>query len=279
MLAGTPIGNSGDATVRLCAALASADVIAAEDTRRLRRLAKDLNITTTGRVVSLHDSVEAQRVEGLLADLAAGRDVLVVSDAGMPAISDPGYRIVRAAIAADVPIVILPGPSAVLAALVASGLPVDRFCFEGFLPRKSGERTRRLQELATERRTMVFFEAPHRLAAMLNDLAAVFGGQRTAALCRELTKTYEEVRRDTVGVLRDHVNEHGVRGEITLVVQGAPAPEHSGNPAEWAEQVADLIALGTDRKVALVDVAHAAGVSRREVYDAVVAARLGGPPP
>jgi len=279
MLAGTPIGNSGDATVRLCAALTSADVIAAEDTRRLRRLAKDLNVTTRGRVVSLHDSVEAQRVEGLLADLAAGRDVLVVSDAGMPAISDPGYRLVRAAVAADVPIVVLPGPSAVLAALVASGLPVDRFCFEGFLPRKSGERTRRLQELATERRTMVFFEAPHRLAAMLNDLAAVFGGQRPAALCRELTKTYEEVRRDTVGVLLDHVNEHGVRGEITLVVQGAPAPEHSGSPAEWAEQVADLIALGTDRKAAMVDVANASGVSRREVYDAVVAARLGGPPP
>ncbi|MFM9134989.1 MAG: 16S rRNA (cytidine(1402)-2'-O)-methyltransferase, partial [bacterium] len=191
ILAATPLGNPADASPRLAAALSSADVIAAEDTRRLRRLARDLDAPLRGRVLSLHDSIEGRRATQLLADLSAGATVVVVTDAGMPAVSDPGYRIVRAAVDAGIPVTVIPGPSAVLAALVVSGLPVDRFCFEGFLPRRAAERRRRLGELAREPRTLVFFETPHRLAAALGDMATAFGGTRPAALCRELTKTYE----------------------------------------------------------------------------------------
>src|SRR5690242_4104464 len=195
-------------------------VIAAEDTRRLQRLCRDLGVRPAGRVLSFFDGNEAGRVPQLLAELAAGHDVLVITDAGMPSVSDPGYRLVAAAVDAGVRVTAVPGPSAVLTALAVSGLPVDRFCFEGFLPRKGGERQRRLDELATEPRTLVFFEAPHRTADALTALAAAFGDERRGAVCRELTKTYEEVRRGGLGELAEWAAE-GVRGEVTLVVEGA----------------------------------------------------------
>jgi len=270
ILAATPLGNSGDATDRLKTALESSDVIAAEDTRRLRRLAADLGVVVTGRVISMHDSVEAQRINGILTSLLDGLTVVVVSDAGMPAISDPGYRLIRAAIDAEIEISVLPGPSAVLAALVVSGLPVDRFCFEGFIPRKSAERQRYLDALTEERRTMVFFEAPHRIEATLADLIAAFGPERQVALCRELTKTYEEVIRGDLTSVLASAQATAPRGEITLVVGGAPAPDRVGTPQEWADQVAAHIAAGETKKDAMITVARQLGVPRREVYDAVV---------
>ena len=271
MIAATPLGNVGDASARLVDALASSDVIAAEDTRRLHRLARDLGVTLTAEIVSLHDSVEEGRSKKLVERLQRGESVLVVSDAGMPLVSDPGYRLVRACLDAGIEVSVLPGPSAVLAALAVSGLPVDRFCFEGFLPRKSGERRRRIDELAMERRTMIFFEAPHRLAEAMEALADGLGGDRPAAICRELTKTYEEVRRGTLAELRDGLGE--VRGEITLVVAGANAASRSGDPQSWAADVADLESGGMDRRTAIATVARDSGVPRRDVYDAVVRAK------
>lgn len=279
ILAATPLGDRADASERLRLALSECQVIAAEDTRRLRRLAADLGVVMTGRVVSMHDSVEAQRIDALLAALREGRDVLVVSDAGMPAINDPGYRLVRAVIDAGLVVTVLPGPSAVVAALVVSGLPVDRFCFEGFLPRKGAERTRRLADLKDERRTMVLFEAPHRIEAMLTDCVTVFGADRPGALCRELTKTYEEVIRGSLGEILARVTEDGVRGEITMVIGGASVPHRVGVPADWADQVAARVAAGESKKEAMGEVAREVGVPRREVYDAVVAAGKTPPPP
>jgi len=272
VLAGTPIGDPADASPRLARELASADVVAAEDTRRLRRLTRELGVEPTGRVVSYYDANESSRTPELVEALLAGSRVLVVTDAGMPSVSDPGYRLVAAAVAAGVPVTAVPGPSAVLTALAVSGLPVDRFCFEGFLPRKAGERARRLAELAAEPRTMVFFEAPHRLAAALAAMADVLGDDRPAAVCRELTKTYEEVRRAGLRELAGWAAD-GVRGEVTVVVSGAVG----GEAASPADLVAEVEALVTGRGVRLKDatgtVAAAHGVSRRELYDAVLAAR------
>src|SRR4249919_1360080 len=221
VLAATPIGQAADAPPRLAAELAGADVIAAEDTRRLSRLATELGVDVKGRVTSYFDGNEAARTPGLVERMVAGDRVVLVTDAGMPSVSDPGYRLVAAAVEADVPVTAVPGPSAVLTALAVSGLPVDRFCFEGFLPRKAGERSRRLTGLAAEERTMVFFEAPHRTHAALAAMAEALGGDRAAAVCRELTKTHEEVRRGPIADLVEWAAE-GVRGEVTIVVSGAP---------------------------------------------------------
>jgi 16S rRNA (cytidine1402-2'-O)-methyltransferase len=273
ILAGVPLGQAGDASARLRAALASAPVIAAEDTRRLRRLCADLDIRPTGRVVSFFDANEAARVPGLVDALRSGQDVLVITDAGMPSVSDPGYRLVAAAVAAGLDVTALPGPSAVTTALAVSGLPVDRFCFEGFLPRKAGERRRALGALAAESRTMVFFEAPHRLAAAVRDLAAAFGADRQAAVCRELTKTYEEVRRGGLGELADWAAGE-VRGEITLVVAGAEADASDrAEPEALAAAVAEAEQAGASRKDAIAAVARVHGRPKREVFDAVVAAK------
>ncbi|WP_019629241.1 16S rRNA (cytidine(1402)-2'-O)-methyltransferase [Actinomadura atramentaria] len=272
LLAAAPIGRPEDASPRLREALSAAPVVAAEDTRRLRRLAGDLGVAVTGRIVSYYDQNEASRATELLAELLAGRDVLVITDAGMPGVSDPGYRLVREAVAHDVRVTVLPGPSAVTTALVVSGLPTDRFCFEGFPPRKAGERSRRFAALADEPRTMVFFEAPHRLAATLEALAEAFGADRPAAVCRELTKTYEEIRRAPLGALAEWAAD-GVRGEITLVVGGAPEPAGLSDPADLAAAVADRVAAGTPRKEAITAVAKENGVPKRVVYDAVVAAK------
>jgi 16S rRNA (cytidine1402-2'-O)-methyltransferase len=270
ILAATPLGDAGDASPRLAANLATAAVIAAEDTRRLRRLCADLGVVPAGRIVSFFDGNESERVPLLLGELRDGHDVLVVTDAGTPAISDPGYRLVSTAVAAGLTVTVLPGPSAVTAALAVSGLPVDRFCFEGFLPRRAGERRRALAALSAEPRTIVFFEAPHRLAATLGALVEAFGPDRSAAVCRELTKTYEEVRRGRLGELAEWA-AGGVRGEITLVVGGAPAAPASAEPVELAAAVAAREAGGEERKQAIAEVARAHGLPKRVVYDAVVA--------
>jgi 16S rRNA (cytidine1402-2'-O)-methyltransferase len=271
VLAATPIGRVGDAPPRLAEELASADVVAAEDTRRLRRLVADLGVTVTGRVVSYFEGNESSRTPALVAALIAGERVLVVTDAGMPSVSDPGYRLVAAAVARGVTVTAVPGPSAVLTALAVSGLPVDRFCFEGFLPRKAGERGRRLAGLRHEQRTMVFFEAPHRTEATLLAMADAFGADRRGAVCRELTKTHEEVRRAGLADLAAWA-AGGVRGEVTLVVEGLGADhvDVPTDPESLAGLVAEEEAVGSSRKEAILEVARRAGLPKRDVYDAVV---------
>lgn len=269
VLAATPIGRVEDAPPRLASELATADVIAAEDTRRLRRLTTDLGVEIKGRIVSYFEGNESSRTPTLLADLLDGNRVLLVTDAGMPSVSDPGYRLVAAAVEKDVRVTAVPGPSAVLTALAVSGLPVDRFCFEGFLPRKAGERSRRLANLAKEERTMVFFEAPHRTEAALAAMRDAFGDGRAAAVCRELTKTHEEVRRGGLAELVDWAAE-GVRGEVTIVVTGAdPSAEIGSDPDSLRAAVADLEGEGHTKKEAIAEVARLAGVPKREVYDLV----------
>jgi 16S rRNA (cytidine1402-2'-O)-methyltransferase len=272
ILAATPLGRPDDASARLRDALASAPVIAAEDTRRLHRLCADLGVEPSGRIVSFFDANESGRVPQLLDALHAGQDVLVVTDAGMPSVSDPGYRLVAAAVADGVPVTCLPGPSAVTTALAVSGLPVDRFCFEGFLPRKSGERRRALEALAAEPRTMVFFEAPHRLEAALTDLCDIFGAERAAAVCRELTKTHEEVRRGGLGELAAWAAGE-VRGEITIVIAGAVRGADETSDAELVAEVSAREAAGQMRKEAIAEVARAHDLPKRTVFDAVVAAK------
>ncbi|UCM88549.1 16S rRNA (cytidine(1402)-2'-O)-methyltransferase [Streptomyces marincola] len=272
VLAGTPIGDPADAPPRLGAELSAADVVAAEDTRRLRRLAQELGVRVEGRVVSYFEGNETARTPELAEELARGARVLLVTDAGMPSVSDPGYRLVAAAVERGVRVTAVPGPSAVLTALALSGLPVDRFCFEGFLPRKAGERAKRLAAAAGEPRTMVFFEAPHRLAATLAAMAEAFGPARAAAVCRELTKTYEEVRRGPLSELATWAAD-GVRGEITVVVAGAEPDAERPGPEALARLVAEHEAAGRHRKEAIAEVARSSGVPKREVFDAVVAAR------
>jgi 16S rRNA (cytidine1402-2'-O)-methyltransferase len=275
VLCGSPLGNVGDASTRLRETLESADVIAAEDTRRFRRLASDLGIQVRGEVLSYYEGNERGRVPQLIEKMLAGSVVAVITDGGMPAISDPGFRLVRAAAEAGIPVQAVPGPSAVTTALALSGLPSDRWVFEGFLPRSGGERRSRLAALATERRTIVLLESPRRAERLLGELAEVFGSDRDAVICRELTKTYEEVVRRPLGQLAEWAAEREVRGEITLVLAGAPdaAPPAA---ADLAAAVASKEASGVDRKVAMAEVARAAGIPRREVYDAVLAARSGG---
>ncbi|MEV6254319.1 16S rRNA (cytidine(1402)-2'-O)-methyltransferase [Nocardia sp. NPDC051911] len=270
VLAATPMGDVGDASQRLREALATADVVAAEDTRRTRALAKALGVEISGRVISFYDHVETARIPMLLDEIADGRTVLLVTDAGMPSVSDPGYRMVAACVERDLPVTCLPGPSAVTTALALSALPVERFCFDGFPPRKSGQRREWLRTLATEPRACVFFEAPHRLADCLADAVEILGSDRRAAVCRELTKTYEEVIRGTLAELAEWAVD-GARGEITVVLAGAqPA---AADPADLVDAVESRTAAGLRLKDACAEVAAAHAVSRRELYDAVLAAR------
>jgi len=271
VLAGTPIGDVADASPALLRALESAEVIAAEDTRRFHALARRLGITVAGRVVSYFEGNEAGRTAGLVGELLEGRTVVVVTDAGMPSVSDPGYRLVVAAVAAGVRVTAVPGPSAVLTALAISGLPVDRFCFEGFLPRKAGPRAARLAELAAEPRTMVFFEAPHRLGQSLVAMAGAFGGDRPGVVCRELTKTYEEVRRGGLAELAEWASGE-VLGEITVVVAGAE-PAEPMSLADAGDEVRRLVSAGAKRSEAVATVAAATGLRRQDVYGASLAAR------
>jgi 16S rRNA (cytidine1402-2'-O)-methyltransferase len=274
IVAGAPIGCADDASSRLKAALASVPVIAAEDTRKVRRLAADLGVRPAGRIVSCYGAVEVQRTAGLLDQLKRGTDVLLVTEAGMPAVSDPGYRLVTAAAAEGIRVTPLPGPSALTAALAVAGLPSDRFCFEGFAPRGAGDRARRFAELAAEARTMVFFESPRRLAATLAAMAETFGPQRRAVVCRELTKVHEEVRRGTLADLAEWA-AGGVLGEVTIVVPGASRPRHADTGAveEAAAEVVRRSAGGMSTKDAAAAVAADLGLPRRAVYNAAVKLR------
>jgi 16S rRNA (cytidine1402-2'-O)-methyltransferase len=267
VLLGAPLGNAADASARLRDLLGAADVVAAEDTRRLARLARDLAVNVTGRVVSYFEGNEERRTADLVDAVRGGALVAVITDGGMPSVSDPGFRLVRAVLDAGLPVTAAPGPSAVTTAVALSGLPSDRFCFEGFLPRRPAERRARLRALAAEPRTLVLFEAPHRLAAALTDLTAAFGQQRPAAVCRELTKTYEEVRRAPLGELAGWAAERPPRGEITLVVGGAP--ERTADEVDDAELRAAIVrheAAGRSRRDAVAEVAREYGVPRRRVY-------------
>jgi len=270
VLAATPIGNDADASTRLRELLASADVVAAEDTRRTRKLAARLGVEITGRLVSLHEHNESERLPELLEAVRGGALVALVTDAGMPTVSDPGYRVVTAAVAEELDVTCAPGPSAVLAALALSGLATDRFCFEGFPPRKPGERARALRALAHEPRTMVFFEAPHRLAVTLEAMTEAFGPERPAAVCRELTKTYEEVVRGPLAELAEWARED-VRGEIVVVVAGAPPREASLDSV--VGEVLARVESGERLKDAVRELARSSGIGQRELYAAALAAK------
>jgi 16S rRNA (cytidine1402-2'-O)-methyltransferase len=265
VLAGMPIGDVEDASPALLRAIGTADVVAAEDTRRFQAFLVRAHATCGARVLSYFEGNESGRTPELVALLTEGLTVVLVTDAGMPSVSDPGYRLVAAAIEAGIRVTAVPGPSAVLTALALSGLATDRFCFEGFLPRKAGPRRAALAELATERRTMVFFEAPHRLAEMLVDAVSVLGAERPAAVCRELTKTYEEVRRGGLAELAAWAGD-GVLGEVTVVVGGLPASERPPLP-EALDEVRQRVADGEKRSVAAAAVAAKTGHDRRELYD------------
>jgi 16S rRNA (cytidine1402-2'-O)-methyltransferase len=273
VLAATPIGDPDDASPRLRRALETADVIAAEDTRRLRRLAATLGVTISARMVAVYDAVERGRSAALLDEVREGRTVLVVTDAGMPLVSDPGHVLVTEAIAAGLPVTVIPGPSAVTAAIAVAGIAVDRFCVEGFLPRKAGERRTRLGELADDPRAVVLFEAPHRLAASLADIASVFGDERRAAICRELTKTHEEVERGSIAELAAWAAGTQVRGEITVVVAGASRARVAVDDEVLAGEVAQRMATGASRRDAVDQVAAVRGIARRVVYAAATASR------
>ncbi|MEQ3551739.1 16S rRNA (cytidine(1402)-2'-O)-methyltransferase [Pseudonocardia nematodicida] len=272
VLAATPLGDPRDASPRLRELIGTADLIAAEDTRRFRTLAAALEVTYVGKIISHYDAVEVERLPGLLAAVRDGATVLVVSDAGMPAVSDPGYRLVAAAAAEDLPVTCAPGPSAVTTALVLSGLPCERFCFDGFPPRRSGERQRWFAALRDERRAVVFFESPRRTADTLADAVAVLGADRRAAVCRELTKTHEQVVRGTLAELHEWAISGDVLGEVTVVLAGA---EPSAAPP--VESLVGAVRERTDDgerlKDAVAAVAEAAGVPKRELYNASLAAR------
>ncbi|WP_127794019.1 16S rRNA (cytidine(1402)-2'-O)-methyltransferase [Agromyces sp. LHK192] len=271
ILAATPIGNLGDASARLREALEQARVVASEDTRVTQRLLAGLGIANRPRLIALHEHNERQKADEIV-ELARDEDLLLLTDAGMPTVSDPGFPLVQAAVAAGVDVTVLPGPSAVITALAVSGLPTDRFAFEGFLPRKAGERSRRLAELAGDRRTLVLFEAPTRLAASLAALAEAFGPQRPAAVCRELTKLHEEVRRGPLAELAAWAEE-GVRGEICVVVGGGAA--EASDPDDALRRVLELAASGTRLKDAAALVAAETGLSRRDLYEGALDARRG----
>jgi 16S rRNA (cytidine1402-2'-O)-methyltransferase len=269
-LAATPLGNPGDASLRLKEAIASAEVIAAEDSRRFHRLAADLGITFTARVISFFDGNETARTEEVLALLQSGKKVLVVSDAGMPTISDPGFRLTRDAIAIGIEVIVIPGPSAPTMALALSGLATDRFTFEGFLPRSSGARLAHLETLRFEERTMVLFEAPHRITDSLKDAAQIFGSDRQAAICREMTKTYEETVRGSLQELILWSQSKEILGEITIVLAGVPAGTAEKTAEEIVVRVREYESAGMDRKDAISTVAKECELPKKVVYAAVV---------
>jgi len=272
VLAATPIGDPEDASPRLVRLIAEADVVAAEDTRRLRRLASALGVVPRGRVVSHHEHNEAGRAAELVDVVRSGGTVLVVTDAGMPGVSDPGLRAVRAVVEAGLPVTAVPGPSAAITALAVSGLPTDRFCFEGFLPRTPGRRAAAVAALAAEPRTLVFFESPRRVAASLAALAEGFGADRPAAVCRELTKTYEEVRRGPLGELAAWAASTEVLGEVTLVVGGRTAPAEV-DVESLVTDVRERVAAGMRLKDAVSEVAGSAGFPKRTLYNAATKPR------
>jgi 16S rRNA (cytidine1402-2'-O)-methyltransferase len=260
LLAGVPLGNPGDASARLISAIKNASIIAAEDSRRFQRLCQDLGISSQAKILSFFEGNEEERTEQLLNELRNGADVLVVTDAGMPTVSDPGFKLVRSAVAENIQVEVLPGPSAVTTALALSGLPTDRFCFEGFVPRAQGAR-------------VVFFEAPHRLQETLITAINFLGAERKAALCREMTKTYEETVRGTLGSLQEWASSKEVLGEITIVVEGAIVGAREINHERIIDSVRKFENAGMDRKEAIAAVAQELNLPKREVFDAMVAAK------
>lgn len=273
LLAGVPLGNPGDASARLISAISSASIIAAEDSRRFQRLCQDLGVASQAKVLSFFEGNEEERTEQLLNELKNGADVLVVTDAGMPTVSDPGFKLVRSAIEANIPVEVLPGPSAVTTALALSGLPTDRFCFEGFVPRTQGAREKFFDELKFEPRTIVFFEAPHRLIDTLNVAVNILGADRKAALCREMTKTYEETVRGNLATLSEWANSKEILGEITIVIEGAINGAKEINQEKIVAAVRKLESVGMDRKEAVASIAAELNLPKREVFDAMVAAK------
>jgi 16S rRNA (cytidine1402-2'-O)-methyltransferase len=269
-LAATPLGNPGDASPRLKEAIESAEVIAAEDSRRFHRLASDLGVTFTAKIISFFDGNETARTQEVLALLQAGKRVLVVSDAGMPTISDPGFRLTRDAIALNLPVVVIPGPSAPTMALALSGLATDRFTFEGFLSRSAGARQSHLESLRFEERTMIFFEAPHRITECLTNAVETFGGGRRAAICREMTKTYEETVRGTLSELLTWSTSKEILGEITMVIAGVPVGSAAKTAEEMVSRVREFESAGMDRKDAIATVAKEFDLPKKVVYAAVV---------
>lgn len=272
-LAGVPLGNPGDASARLKDAIVGAEIIAAEDSRRFQRLCNDLGISTNARIISFFEGNEEDRTKDLLMELQNGREVLIVTDAGMPTVSDPGYKLIRTAIDLNIPIEVLPGPSAVTTALTLSGLPTDRFCFEGFVPRTQGARTKFFENLRYETRTIIFFEAPHRLIETLEMAEKILGSERHSVLCREMTKTYEEIVRGSISDLIKWAKSKEILGEITLVVSGAIEKAKELTQQEIVERVRKYEKVGMDRKVAIATVAEELDLPKREVFDAMVAAK------
>ena len=270
ILAATPLGNPGDASPRLKRAIESASIIAAEDSRRFHRLCTDIEVTFTARVLSFFEGNEIERTRELISELKSGATVLVVSDAGMPTISDPGFRLMRDAIAEGIEVSVIPGASAVTMSVALSGLPTDRFSFEGFPPRTAGARLATFEKLRFEERTMVFFEAPHRLAESLIDAVNVFGTDRLGAICREMTKRYEETIRGNLGELSNWASSNEVLGEITLVIAGAAMDSASLTAADMVGRVREFETAGMDRKSAIATVAEEFGIAKRLVYAAVV---------
>ena len=273
LIAGVPLGNPGDASARLISAISSASIIAAEDSRRFQRLCQDLGVSTQAKVLSFFEGNEEERTDQLLNELKNGADVLVVTDAGMPTVSDPGYKLVRSAIDANIPVEVLPGPSAVTTALALSGLPTDRFCFEGFVPRTQGAREKFFESIRFESRTIVLFEAPHRLIDTLNVALNILGADRKAALCREMTKTYEETVRGDLTTLIEWANSKEVLGEITIVIAGASSGAKEINREKIVAAVRKLESVGMDRKEAVASIAAELNLPKREVFDAMVAAK------
>ncbi len=271
ILACAPLGNPGDATTRLREVITSAKFIAAEDSRKLTRLAHDLGIVYTGKVISYFEGNESERLDQLTEILESGEDLLVITDAGAPGVSDPGYRLIRAAIEKNIEIKVLPGPSAPVTALLLSGAPTDRFCFEGFTPRTSGTRKAWFEDLAEEERTIIFFEAPHRLKESLVDACEVFGVNRLGAICREMTKTYEETIRGTLGELLAWSTDREILGEITIVLHGFDASTKSYSGDELVNLVLERESAGMSRKDAIGIVAKQLDLPKRQVFDALVA--------
>jgi 16S rRNA (cytidine1402-2'-O)-methyltransferase len=270
ILAAIPLGNPADASMNLREAIVGAKFIAAEDSRKFSRLCSDLGITYSAKVISFFEGNEIERLDELVAILESGSDLLVVTDAGMPGISDPGYRLARAAVEKNIKIKVLPGPSAVTTALLLSGLPSDRFCFEGFAPRTSGARKTWFENLANETRTIIMFEAPHRLPESLADAVTVFGPSRQGAICREMTKTYEEVIRGDLGTLHNWAAATEILGEITLVIAGFDPDSRQFTEADLIAEVLKQEAAGISRKEAITEVARITGRAKREVFDAMV---------
>jgi len=270
ILAAIPLGNPADASTNLREAIVGAKFIAAEDSRKFSRLCSDLGITYSAKIISFFEGNEIERLDELVAILESGSDLLVVTDAGMPGISDPGYRLARAAVEKNIKIKVLPGPSAVTTALLLSGLPSDRFCFEGFAPRTSGARTTWFENLANETRTIIFFEAPHRLLESLADAVSVFGPNRLGAICREMTKTYEEVIRGDLETLHSWAASTEILGEITLVIAGFDPDSRQFSEADLIAEVLKQEAAGISRKEAIAEVARITGRAKREVFDAMV---------